>query len=401
MTVKLKDIAWIERGKNYTVVTGDVNTEGQGLPFIAGAGDLKDDKVIVKYYCQRSSQCISQINDIIFSVTGTIGKCLINTQGEFAISIIVCFIRLKEYNKEYNERLLEYLRFIFKYYNSGFPDYIYGYARKFSVYELSEVIIDFSILNKYQARYEELSKNKETISKEQKKIERELDKLFYIKAKDKKLDGILQSDEILYCPPENICKIKKKKTQFYETSPLLAKIMIEMANIQENESVLEPSAGMGAIAKFLPKRAVCIEKDLAFSNFLKGSGFQVVFDDFMEYPLENKFDVIIANPPFLHKNQTGADVVHILKMLLHFKRCIVVIACRTLLERDTMEAKLLRFVLKEKYQVEERILRYKEHLLIDMKKPIVLLKIEKKDSQIETLSYEEAIAKISGFEILF
>ena len=121
----------------------------------------------------------------------------------------------------------------------------------------------------------------------------------------------------------------------------------------------------------------------------------------MKYPLENKFDVIIANPPFLYNNQTGADVVHILKMLLHFKRCIVVIACRTLLDRDTMEAKLLRFVLKEKYQVEERILRYKEHLLIDMQKPIVLLKIEKKDSQIETLSYEEAIAKISGVETLF
>lgn len=400
MTVKLKDIAWIERGKNYT--RRDVNTEGQGLPFIAGAGDLKDDKVIVKYYCQRSSQCISKINDIIFSNTGTIGKCLINTQGEFAISSNVCFIRLKAYNKEYNERLLEYLRFIFKYYNSDFPDYICCYARQFSVYELSEVVIDFTILNKYQARYEELSEHKKAISNEKVKVEKELDKLFYIKAKDKKLDGYLQSDEILYCPPENICKIKKKKTQFYETSPYLAKIMIEMANIQENESVLEPSAGRGAIAKFLPKRAVCIEKDLVFSNFLKDSGFQVVFDDFMKYPLENKFDVIIANPPFLHNNvQTGADVVHILKMLLHFKRCIVVIACRTLLDRDTMEAKLLRFVLKEKYQVEERILRYKEHLLIDMQKPIVLLKIEKKDSQIETLSYEEAIAKISGAETLF
>lgn len=400
MTVKLKDIAWIERGKSYSYKRGDVNTEGQGLPFIAGAGDLKDDKVIVKYYCQRSSQCISKINDIIFSNTGTIGKCLINTQGEFAISHNVCFIRLKAYNKEYNERLLEYLRFIFKYYNSDFPSHIYCYARIFSVYELSEVVIDFTILNKYQARYEELSEHKKAISNEKVKVEKELDKLFYIKAKDKKLDGVLQSDESLYCPPENICKIKKKKTQFYETSPHLAKIMIEMANIQENESVLEPSAGLGAIAKFLPERAVCIEKDLAFSNFLKGSGFQVVFDDFMKYPLENKFDVIIANPPFLYNGQTGADVAHILKMLLHFNRCIVVIACRTLMDRDTIEAKLLRFVLKERYQVEERILCPKEHLM-DIQKHIVLLKIEKKDSQIETLSYRKAIAKISGVETLF
>lgn len=398
MTVKLKDIAWIESGKDYT--RGDVNTEGQGLPFIAGASDLKDDKVIVKYYCQRSSQCISKINDIIFSNTGTIGKCLINTQGEFAICRSVCFIRLKAYNKEYNERLLEYLRFIFKYYNSDFPSHIFGYARKFSVYELSEVVIDFTILNKYQARYKELSEHKKAISNEKVKVEKELDKLFYIKAKDKMLDGLLQSDESLYCPPENICKIKKKKTQFYETSPHLAKIMIEMANIQENESVLEPSAGLGAIAKFLPERAVCIEKDLAFSNFLKGSGFQVVFDDFMKYPLENKFDVIIANPPFLHNNQTGADVAHILKMLLHFNRCIVVIACRTLMDRDTIAAELLRFVLKERYQVEERILCYKEHLM-DIQKPIALLKIEKKDSQIETLSYRKAIAKISGVETLF
>ena len=53
---------------------------------------------------------------------------------------------------------------------------------------------------------------------------------------------------------------KKKELQFFETPSELAQRLMEMANIKVGETILEPSAGKGAIAKFIPD-CDCIELD--------------------------------------------------------------------------------------------------------------------------------------------
>ena len=49
----------------------------------------------------------------------------------------------------------------------------------------------------------------------------------------------------------------KKEFQFFETPPELAKRLVEMANIQPLETVLEPSAGKGAIAQYIDDGFSC------------------------------------------------------------------------------------------------------------------------------------------------
>lgn len=65
--------------------------------------------------------------------------------------------------------------------------------------------------------------------------------------------------------------------------------------------VLEPSAGDGAILEYLKSRRFetsAIEIDPDLIAVLKGKGFDVISNDFLDYTGHDKFDLIIANPPF-------------------------------------------------------------------------------------------------------
>jgi type I restriction-modification system DNA methylase subunit len=77
--------------------------------------------------------------------------------------------------------------------------------------------------------------------------------------------------------------------------------MIELADIDNNSRVLEPSAGIGNIAdqikKFVDNVDVC-EQMYSYQELLKLKGFNVVGSDFLQYDKYNYYDCIIANPPF-------------------------------------------------------------------------------------------------------
>lgn len=85
-------------------------------------------------------------------------------------------------------------------------------------------------------------------------------------------------------------------------------------------SVLEPSAGKGDMARYVMERHEevtqrddldldCVEIDSELQNVLTGSGFRVVHDDFMTFHTFKKYDLIIMNPPF------GAGAAHLMKAL--------------------------------------------------------------------------------------
>ena len=101
----------------------------------------------------------------------------------------------------------------------------------------------------------------------------------------------------------------KKEFQFFETPKKLAKQMIEMAELNNGDLILEPSAGKGAIANEI-KIGILAVNELNENNYkkLKEKYSQATNYNFLEsgFGFYNK---IIQNPPF-SKQQ---DIDHILR----------------------------------------------------------------------------------------
>lgn len=116
----------------------------------------------------------------------------------------------------------------------------------------------------------------------------------------------------------------KKETQFFATPSDLADCMVEMANIQSGQLILEPSAGDGAILEAIYRWYDSkVVKDLNFlihinscETFglnitkLKAKGYHLDSEDFMKLDHLNTYDKIIANPPF----SKGQDLKHVAHM---------------------------------------------------------------------------------------
>lgn len=106
----------------------------------------------------------------------------------------------------------------------------------------------------------------------------------------------------------------KKEFQFFGTPDSLCEVLVDLADIKEEERVLEPSAGQGAIVKsILRKNRIVWGYELMEVNqiFLnKIEGFRLLGDNFLTESGETGYDKIVANPPF-SKNQ---DIDHIYKM---------------------------------------------------------------------------------------
>lgn len=120
---------------------------------------------------------------------------------------------------------------------------------------------------------------------------------------------------------------------FYPTPPELAERLTQDINWYLVRSVLEPSAGKGDIAraaayklykaqhgyavydKNSQRHAIqeadidCVEIDAFLRNQLEGSGFRVVYDDFLTFETQKRYDLVLMNPPF----DKGAE--HLLRAL--------------------------------------------------------------------------------------
>ena len=122
---------------------------------------------------------------------------------------------------------------------------------------------------------------------------------------------------------------EKKKYQFFETPEWLAKKLIEMADIQYGEIMLEPSAGQGRIASLMPG-CDCIELNPDNSRYLTDNEHRVIWDDFMDFEAPRDYDVIVANPPFTKQQ----DIDHVNKMMDIAKRRVVSVMSASVLWRD-------------------------------------------------------------------
>lgn len=97
--------------------------------------------------------------------------------------------------------------------------------------------------------------------------------------------------------------------QFYPTQEQLALDAIAEADIQPEDSILEPEAGQGGIALHLPTdQTTCVEVSNLHCKVLKAKGLNVVNADFIEWAkTAPMFDKVITNPPFAN----GRAVLHV------------------------------------------------------------------------------------------
>jgi methylase of polypeptide subunit release factors len=91
---------------------------------------------------------------------------------------------------------------------------------------------------------------------------------------------------------------------FYPTPKhLIRKMLSKIDSFHDIDYILEPSAGKGAIIEFLKeekrvREIHAIEKDQEMVSILRGKRIKVIDYDFLSFNGTDKYDLIIANPPF-------------------------------------------------------------------------------------------------------
>lgn len=107
-----------------------------------------------------------------------------------------------------------------------------------------------------------------------------------------------------YYSNQKLNKNNREGIDYFPTPEPLGYKMVEWAGLGEGDSVLEPSAGHGAIARYVPKTNEMVSIEPSQSLFTKlqlkagGLGRKFLNNIFENYALNNKHDVIVMNPPF-------------------------------------------------------------------------------------------------------
>lgn len=114
--------------------------------------------------------------------------------------------------------------------------------------------------------------------------------------------------------------------QFF-TNELIVKDMIKL--IKNNGSVLEPSCGDGVFLNYLVGRknvkenikeitAIEIDEDVIpkvsnFQGFSINKKISIINNDFLDYDIENKYDTIIGNPPYVKYKEMLSSTKNIIE----------------------------------------------------------------------------------------
>lgn len=112
----------------------------------------------------------------------------------------------------------------------------------------------------------------------------------------------------------------REGADYFATPEPVGLKMVEFANIRSGESVLEPSGGHGAIARWFPgdtkNKAIEQSTDLASKLSLRFKG-DVMTGDFEDHHVINKYDAIVMNPPYGTGGKTAAQ--HVQKAAMHLR----------------------------------------------------------------------------------
>lgn len=115
----------------------------------------------------------------------------------------------------------------------------------------------------------------------------------------------------------------REGADYFATAEPLGLKMVEWGGVVEGEDTLEPSAGHGAIARWLPStgRRTMVEPSPVLRSRLALAGFndtdRIVAGVFEDLDIGNKFDVVVMNPPFGTAGRTAVD--HMAKAYRHLR----------------------------------------------------------------------------------
>lgn len=97
-----------------------------------------------------------------------------------------------------------------------------------------------------------------------------------------------------------------KNIAYYPTPNEIVKTIISLTDVK-NKTILETGFGQGAFLNELIKLDIKslyrIELDVDFFNEFKNTNknhnLTLINEDYLNYSFENKFDIIIGNPPYI------------------------------------------------------------------------------------------------------
>lgn len=144
----------------------------------------------------------------------------------------------------------------------------------------------------------------------------------------------------------------REGVDYFPTPEPLGYKMVEWANMGEGDTVLEPSAGHGAIARYVPKgnQMTAIEPSQSLFTKLQlkagGLGRKFVNTIFENYDISNKHDVVVMNPPFGTAGATA--IAHLGKAFKHLEEGGRVVA---LIPRGSTDKKFEKWINGEKTAV--------------------------------------------------
>ena len=144
----------------------------------------------------------------------------------------------------------------------------------------------------------------------------------------------------------------REGVDYFPTPEPLGYKMMEWANMGEGDTVMEPSAGHGAIARYAPKGNQMVAIEPSQSLFAKlqlkagGLGRKFVNTIFENYDISNKHDVVVMNPPFGTAGATA--IAHLGKAFKHLEEGGRVVA---LIPRGSTDKKFDKWINGEKTAV--------------------------------------------------
>ena len=118
--------------------------------------------------------------------------------------------------------------------------------------------------------------------------------------------------------------LSKELDQYFTTNEILIKgFKREVNRIVDNEMtklstlrILEPSIGAGNLISYLPESAyeniTGIEIDPKVTKELTEKGINIIHTNFLTHEFENKFDLILMNPPFTYTSEFIAKCTELL-----------------------------------------------------------------------------------------